>query len=304
MFCTRLVIIILLSFPVSLYSIGFINEYKANKAYQKGEYNIAQKLWENNILNNPEDANTIFNLGDNFYKKKNFAEAKNYFERVVNSKMVEPEKKEQAYFNLANSLVQLNDLENAIKSYEKVLQINQDNKRAKKNIEILKKLLEQKNKNKDQDNKNKQNQDKKNKEDNNKKEKKKEKNEKQNKQDGNSNNKDNKDQKSDQNSKKNEHENQNNKNNEQPDIDQKKQKDSQKDTKEDQKSDESNNQDKLKDESNNGKNNINKVQNEKLSSRDKEILKYLEELDKDINKKITKFKLNQKNNYDQEQNNW
>lgn len=139
------------SFPITLLSIDFIDEYKAASAYQKKDYKSAQKLYESLLVQSPDNLNYMFNLADTFYKQNDFETAKKYYQKVA-SLTKQDAQKEQAHFNCGNSLVQkkeesreaqLNNLHAAIKEYEEVLKVNPKNNRAKKNIEKLKKFLEE-----------------------------------------------------------------------------------------------------------------------------------------------------------------
>ncbi len=140
---------------VFLLNVGFCNcsildKYKAVNAYNKGEFSRSEKLFEKIIVDNPNDVESLFNLGNAFYKSGDFEKSGNYFEKVTQAKDLSPEKQEQAYFNFANSLAQLNKLEDALKNYEKVVEINPNNERAKSNIEKIKKMLEQQKKDKEE----------------------------------------------------------------------------------------------------------------------------------------------------------
>lgn len=144
-------ILLFFFFPAHLFSIDFIDEHKAANAYQKKDYSRAQKLYESLLVQSPDNLNYMFNLADTFYKQNDFDTAKKYYQKVA-SLTKQDMQKEQAHFNCGNSLVQkkeesrevqLNNVRDAIKEYEQVLKVNPKNDRAKKNIEKLKKFLEE-----------------------------------------------------------------------------------------------------------------------------------------------------------------
>jgi len=114
--------------------------YRIAKAYEKQDYNTAQQLLEATLIENSANEQALYNMACIFYQKKEFAQAGDYFKKIALS---ESSHKEQAWFGLANSLVQLMDLEGALHGYEEVLNINPDNERARKNYEIVKKMLEE-----------------------------------------------------------------------------------------------------------------------------------------------------------------
>ena len=137
MFINRLAFIVIISFNC----FGFINEYKAQKAFKAQKFDDALDNYQKLVIEEPDNIQNLYNIANVFYEKKDYEQAKNYYEKVCNSQINESQK-EQATFNYANCFAQLNDLENALKQYENVLKINANNKRAKSNIEIIKKMLE------------------------------------------------------------------------------------------------------------------------------------------------------------------
>ncbi len=145
---------------------------KANSFYKNKEYEKASKNFKK-VTKTPEGR---YNYANSLYKQKKYKEALNQYKEVTTSNQNLEYKK---LHNMGNTYVKLKDLENAKKMYENALKIKEDT-HTKENLEIVEKLLNQKNK---QEN-NKQNQDNKN-----QKEKKKQNNQQEKKQKQNNNEK-------------------------------------------------------------------------------------------------------------------
>ena len=103
-----------------------------------------------------QDKISLYNNANVLHSSGKFVEAEEELKQVLNSDLSE-EEKEQIYFNLGCSQAEQKKYQKAIKSFEEVVKVNQENLRAKKNIEILKNL-EQK-QDKEESNKSKQEKD-------------------------------------------------------------------------------------------------------------------------------------------------
>lgn len=128
-------------FPILLFSLGlsiqqahalelqnyFKNSQQIGKeAFERGEYDIATQKFTD-----------PYRQGVAQYKAGNFAEAENLFRQSAR-----PEIANEAAYNLGNALAKQRKLEEAVAAYEKVLEKNPNNTKAKHNLEIVKKLLE------------------------------------------------------------------------------------------------------------------------------------------------------------------
>ncbi len=131
----------------------FENIEKADEYYNEGKYKEASLEYKK-IAKTPE-AN--YNLANSYYKNKEYKKAQDAYKNVVSSnKDLEFRK----LHNLGNTYVKLQDLQNAKKMYENALKIKED-KQTRENLEIVEKLLKNKdNKQQNKDNKQQNNQDK------------------------------------------------------------------------------------------------------------------------------------------------
>jgi Ca-activated chloride channel homolog len=162
---------------------------KGNREYEKNKFSESEISYKKAIDENKQSADAIFNVGDALYKQSKFEEAGKQFVENTNENS-DKIKKSAGFFNLGNSLLKANKLQESIDAYKNSLILRPDSKEAKYNLsyaqDLLKKQQEQQ---KQQQEKNKQDQNK----DKNKKDQKKDQNDKNKDQQKDQN--DNKDQK-------------------------------------------------------------------------------------------------------------
>ena len=84
---------------------GTYRDYKAQKAFEKGDYKTVQEHLEKQQVENPFDEQINFNLGSVYYKQKKYNQAAPCFERVVTSS-TNLLLQEKSYFNWANTMYQ------------------------------------------------------------------------------------------------------------------------------------------------------------------------------------------------------
>jgi Ca-activated chloride channel family protein len=104
----------------------FLNKNQQGKMYmQEGKFDKALKKFDD-----------PYRRGVAQYKAGNYKEAVKSFQAADRA-----DGSDDARYNLGNSLLMSGDIEDAIKTYEGVLKTNPDNRDAKHNLEIAKKLL-------------------------------------------------------------------------------------------------------------------------------------------------------------------
>lgn len=136
----------------SIFDFKTIKE--ANQAYENQDYIKASKELEKLDSNEFRD----YNLANSLYKENKFKEAIDIYKDIRTSSN---DLEFKRLHNLGNSYAKNSDFKNAVDSYEKALKLKNDSK-TKENLQLIKKLLEnKKNDNKDQnkqdEEKNKQN---------------------------------------------------------------------------------------------------------------------------------------------------
>lgn len=119
--------------------------------YQAGNYEQARKSFESHLMSSPESREAQFDAGASSYKLNDFDQAISHF---TGSLLSENKKlREDSAYNLGNSLVRRGegarendakkaDWKNAIEQYTEALNLNPKNKPAEENRAIVKKLLE------------------------------------------------------------------------------------------------------------------------------------------------------------------
>ena len=152
--------------PMSLHASGITD-------YQKGNYEGALKYFEDRLKSGSASPQVIFDAGAAAYKAGDYKKAAGYFSDAMTAS--DPKIRDAATYNLANSLVRtgeaakeddakLSDWKNSLQHYEAVLKDAPGNTQAKENRDIVKKLIEdlkkQKEQKKQQDKKNDQKKDK------------------------------------------------------------------------------------------------------------------------------------------------
>ena len=134
---------------------------QGNREYEKDKYSEAEISYRRAVDKNKGSADAIFNIGDALYKQNKFEDAGKQF--VDNHNHIEDkEKKSASLYNLGNSLLMANKVQESIEAYKGSLKLNPSNMEAKYNLayaqDLLKQQQQQSQEQKDQD-KNNQNKD-------------------------------------------------------------------------------------------------------------------------------------------------
>jgi len=112
-------------------------------AVQKGDFKKAHALLSSLVTNTPDNPELLYDAGVSAFELKNFEQARAYFKNSAENKNASNLLKQDAYFNWANTSVELKKLQDAIKNYEKVLELNSEHEQAKHNLEVVKKMQQQ-----------------------------------------------------------------------------------------------------------------------------------------------------------------
>ncbi len=141
-------------FLLALALIAWIDPFKdevekGNSSYKAENFDNAIEHYENSekyIPDAEKEGMLFFNKGAAEYKKGNYEKGIDLFNKALQSKDLEVQKK--AYFNMGNGYVKLDKFDEAFNSYVRALKIDPSYEKAKQNIEyLLKKDEEQKDKN-------------------------------------------------------------------------------------------------------------------------------------------------------------
>jgi len=141
-FLRVLLFIILILYP---YSLSYAQNDKkfirqGNKEYEKEKFSDSEISYRKAIDRNKESADAVFNSGDALYKQKKFEDAGKQF--IQNYNMNEDRKKKSAgLYNLGNSMLMANKLEESIDAYKGSLKLDPNNMEAKYNLGYAQDLL-------------------------------------------------------------------------------------------------------------------------------------------------------------------
>jgi Ca-activated chloride channel family protein len=148
----------------------------AEKAYQKGDYSVAQREYAAAAQRNPKQPDLVFNAGTAAYKAGQFPQAAEAFQQSLGEKpSADPQRlaaQEDAYYDLGNTLYRtgqktqsanpkqtIQTWEQAVKTYDAALQLRANDADAQFNRDLVqKKLDELKKQQQQQDQKQKQDQ--------------------------------------------------------------------------------------------------------------------------------------------------
>lgn len=146
---TKLIVIILV--VLSLQNV-ILGDDKASKLYKKGEFGEAIKLYDRIISEHPDWSEAHFGKGASLFRDNKIDEAVVEFEKAIPSK--DPIQKSAAFYNIGNALMKSQKMEEALHFYQKSLELNPKDFDAKHNFELVKRMMqEQQKQNKDQQNK-------------------------------------------------------------------------------------------------------------------------------------------------------
>ena len=126
-FLTLIFAIIININPNNIYANPLLNNnQKAKKKYDQQSYEEAYELFSDDY----NKAVSAYRLGD-------YESAVKYFKNIETQK---------SQFNLANSLLMNEQIDDAISQYEKILEQNPNHEKSKKNLEIAKQIQQSKSK--------------------------------------------------------------------------------------------------------------------------------------------------------------
>jgi hypothetical protein len=142
---------------------------EGNETYFKGNYDTSAFNYQNSYLADTSNINAVYNNGNAAFMSGDFEEARNNFNKYLNSN-INNEDRANAHYNIGNSFLteytqQLKDqssppnnehLKNAVEQYKSSLRYNSNDDDARFNLSYAMKLIQQ---NKDQEKKDDQNKD-------------------------------------------------------------------------------------------------------------------------------------------------
>ncbi|MFA5074549.1 MAG: tetratricopeptide repeat protein [Candidatus Babeliales bacterium] len=161
-------------FNSQLSAISFWTNLKIKKFYDQKNYNKVKEILEQEQVDNPNDPELNYNLGDIYYKLGKFNEAEFNFQRAIENCLndksdYQKRLKEFSYFNLGNIFYKnclkilgpdwqkkdfqrsdnkildlaINEVKRTIENYKKALELDNKDKKVKVNLKEAEKLLKE-----------------------------------------------------------------------------------------------------------------------------------------------------------------
>ncbi len=107
---------------------------KGNKLYKKSEFAGSEGMYRRAQAQEKQGGDAGFNLGDALYRQGRFGEAAGEFSKAAVSGEGDSLKKAEGFYNLGNSLVKEQKIEESIEAYINSLKLNPENVQAKYNL--------------------------------------------------------------------------------------------------------------------------------------------------------------------------
>jgi Ca-activated chloride channel family protein len=111
------------------------------KAYEKGDYDNALKLFIDAQIRDPDRPALLYNIGNAYYKTGDYESAYRYFNQALSSD--DDNLRYKAQYNLGNTSFRRGALEEAIQHYEAALKIDPNDEQARQNIDFIKQIMQQ-----------------------------------------------------------------------------------------------------------------------------------------------------------------
>lgn len=135
----KVFIFIIVCIPFFIYPLAYDN---AAYAAQKGEWKNAHERLNNILINAPDRADVLYDVGVAAYNLGNFPQAAAYCARSAEC-TDDNDLRSRAYFNAGNASVAHKELEAALDYYEKVLALAPTHEYARHNRDRVKQMLEE-----------------------------------------------------------------------------------------------------------------------------------------------------------------
>lgn len=110
------------------------------KAFQEGDYDAAVEYYQS-VLEDREIPEASYNLGNALYKQGKLEESVRAFERslAINS----PGEKAQVMYNLGNAMANAQKYQQSAAFYQRALELQPDDRDAKYNLELIRRKMQQ-----------------------------------------------------------------------------------------------------------------------------------------------------------------
>jgi Ca-activated chloride channel family protein len=120
---------------------------KAAQAYEQGDYETALKGFIDAQLNDPDNPEVLYNVGNAYYKNGNFDAAGQQYRDALDKLGAADQRPDLAarlHYNLGNARFRAGDYPRAVEHYEKALELTPDDTQAKENLAYVKEMMAKK----------------------------------------------------------------------------------------------------------------------------------------------------------------
>jgi len=146
------IVLVLLSLSNPLHveadMLDFIELNKAKKAYEENRFEESAKLYEEHATQT-SNGQSYYNAANSYYKQKKYKKALEAYQKAT---FDTKEQRAQNSSNIGNAYAKSGNFKKAVEAYEKSLKMNED-KNTRENLETVKKLIKEQEKNKKDDKK-------------------------------------------------------------------------------------------------------------------------------------------------------
>ena len=115
--------------------------HEGNEQFYEENYDEANNMYQDALLDNPTSPSIQFNIGNVLYKKKDYEKALEAYGKSLD--VDEAISQSQAYYNIGNSLYRAGELPESIMAYEQALKLNPEDEDAKYNLEFVRNEMKQ-----------------------------------------------------------------------------------------------------------------------------------------------------------------
>lgn len=122
---------------------------QGNRQFRKEEWNLADISYRKALVKDSTSFAANFNIADNLYRQENMEEAAKYMDKVMDQAQIHP-RGADAYFNRGDIAIQQKDWQTAVDVLKKSILLNPEDLQAKENYIYAKKMLENQQQNQDQ----------------------------------------------------------------------------------------------------------------------------------------------------------
>jgi Ca-activated chloride channel homolog len=119
---------------------------EAAEAYTAGDYEAALKGFIDAQLEDPDNPEVLYNVGNAYYKNGDFDAAGQQYQDALDRLEAadkRPDLAARLHYNLGNARFRSGDYPRAVENYEKALELNPDDTQAKENLAFVKEVMAQ-----------------------------------------------------------------------------------------------------------------------------------------------------------------